>query len=56
MLAVRFQAPQRAVTPGQTLVLYADDVVLGGGTIARRLDAVIEDAPPDRALAPVSQR
>lgn len=36
-LAVRFLAPQRAVTPGQTIVLYDGDVVLAGGTIARRL-------------------
>ncbi|HLI25937.1 MAG TPA: tRNA 2-thiouridine(34) synthase MnmA [Chloroflexota bacterium] len=38
-LVVRFAAPQRAVTPGQAIVFYADDVVLAGGTIARRLDA-----------------
>ena len=38
-LAVRFVAPQRAVTPGQAIVFYADDVVLAGGTIARRLGA-----------------
>ena len=39
-LAVRFVRPQRAVTPGQSLVLYDGDVCLGG--------AVIEatDAPP----------
>ena len=30
---VRFERPQRAVTPGQALVLYDGDVVLGGGTI-----------------------
>ena len=30
---VRFEQPQRAVTPGQALVLYDGDVVLGGGTI-----------------------
>jgi len=32
-LEVRFAEPQRAVTPGQALVLYRDDRVLGGGTI-----------------------
>lgn len=30
---VEFDAPQRAVTPGQTVVLYDGDDVVGGGTI-----------------------
>ena len=30
---VEFDAPQRAVTPGQALVLYDGDTVVGGGTI-----------------------
>lgn len=30
---VTFDAPQRAVTPGQSLVLYDGDTVLGGGVI-----------------------
>ena len=32
-LLVRFDQPQSAVTPGQAVVLYDGDVVLGGGWI-----------------------
>lgn len=34
-LLVRFDRPQRAVTPGQALVLYDGELVLAGGTIER---------------------
>jgi tRNA-specific 2-thiouridylase len=34
-LTLRFDAPQRAVTPGQRVVLYRGDVVLGGAVITR---------------------
>lgn len=34
-LVVRFAAPQRAPAPGQAVVLYQDDLVVGGGTILR---------------------
>ena len=37
---VWFDAPQQAVTPGQLVTLYEDNLVLGGGWIEGPLDAV----------------
>lgn len=34
---VEFETPQRAVTPGQAVVVYQDDLVIGGGTILKAL-------------------
>lgn len=35
LVKIVFDVPQRAITPGQAVVLYDGDLVLGGGTIRR---------------------
>ncbi len=47
---VRFDQPQWAVTPGQSVVLYDGDVCLGGGIIERALtERASGDQPVDQA-------
>lgn len=36
-LKVMFDEPQKAVTPGQSVVIYDGDIVVGGGVIQRRI-------------------
>ncbi len=38
-IEIRFDRPERAVTPGQGAVFYRDDLILAGGFIDRVLDA-----------------
>ena len=47
-LQIDFDGAQRAVTPGQSVVLYADDICLGGAVIART-DAPCPDALTEAA-------
>jgi tRNA-specific 2-thiouridylase len=37
-LYVKFFEPQMAITPGQAIVFYNGDTVVGGGTISRQGD------------------
>lgn len=37
LVKVTFKEPQRAITPGQAVVFYEEDYVVGGGTIVKKL-------------------
>ena len=39
---VTFAEPQRAVAAGQSVVLYKDDVIIGGGIIAKAIKSSVE--------------
>lgn len=47
--ALELAVPQRAVTPGQSAVLYRNDVVVGGGVIHASGEA---EGPADQCLSP----
>ena len=34
---VTFETPQRAIAPGQSVVLYEDGVIVGGGVISKAI-------------------
>lgn len=54
-LLVEFDQPQRAVSPGQAIVLYDGDDVLGGGTILRSVNRPSDECTSEIARQQVSE-
>ena len=52
-VSVLFDAPQRAVTPGQASVFYCGDEVVGGGVIDGPLNASSDELASDGTRVPV---
>jgi tRNA-specific 2-thiouridylase len=48
LVRVVFAEPQRALTPGQTIVFYDGDIVVGGGTLTTPPDGNAADGAPTR--------
>lgn len=51
-VVTRFEEPQAAIAPGQSVVWYDGDVVVGGGIIERDLSDRGAKAPPAASYAP----
>ncbi len=51
---IEFDEPVRAITPGQAVVFYQNDVVIGGGLIESSLpesaSAAVQKSPPETAI------
>jgi tRNA-specific 2-thiouridylase len=45
-----FERPQRAITPGQSVALYRDEKLLGGGIIRRPSEREREEMSPEGSL------